>query len=128
MAYLHYAQQMKLRIISLTMIALVSLALAPAPARAASATVKATASDEWTPEIRRIEPGDRIVWKNPTEATHNIVGYGSNWSLDRWLYAGDTFSKRFPAKGTYRYRCSIHSSKQDGPCDGMCGVIRVVRP
>ena len=110
------------------MAGLILLALFAPSANAARAVVKATADNEWSPAIQRIEKGDYIVWKNPNQATHNIVSYGSNWSFERYLYSGDSFTKRFRATGTYKYRCSIHSTKQNGQCDGMCGVIRVVRP
>lgn len=124
----HYAQPAKLRTLLLVTTVLVSmLALLAPKAQAARATVRA-GDEEWTPAVQRIERGDYIVWKNPTQQTHNIVAYGSNWSLDRFLYAGDSFTKRFRSTGTFKYLCSIHGTRQDGVCDGMCGVIRVVRP
>lgn len=123
----HDPQRPKLRVLSSTLAIAAMLVLLASPAQAARASVKATIDNEWSPKTQRIEPGDYIVWKNPTEATHNIVAYGSNWSFDRWLYSGDTFTKRFRAKGVYKYLCSIHATKQDGRCEGMCGVIRAAR-
>ncbi len=102
-------------------------AIFPAGAQAAQAPVKATENNEWAPEIRRIEPGDRVVWKNPTSAFHNVKAYGTNWSKYADLEPGQTTSKRFLKKGLYRYICTIHGYKQDGRCVGMCGAVRVRR-
>lgn len=105
-----------------------AFALMPGGAQGAQAPIKATMNNEWTPEIRKIEPGDRIVWKNPTDTPHNVTAYGSNWSKSTRLEAGETTSKIFRTKGLYKYMCTIHAFKEDGKCFGsMCGAVRVRR-
>ena len=105
--------------------------LLAAGASAASYTVKAArASGDWAwqPKSKAIIRGDKIVWKNPTSATHDITAYGSNWNKFTVLDPGDTTSKRFWQTGTYKYRCRLHSARPPGePCSGMCGSITVRR-
>lgn len=100
------------------------------PSAAASFTIKATENDRWQPDRKRIEKGDRIVWKNPAadNRPHDVTAYGGNWDKYAFLEPGETTSKRFRKVGRYKYRCSIHSTLDNGECNGMCGVIRVVRP
>jgi plastocyanin len=105
--------------------------LLAAGASAASYTVKAARGSGdwvWQPRSKAIIRGDKIVWKNPTNATHDITAYGSNWNKFAVLDPGDTTSKRFWQTGTYKYRCRLHSARPSGePCSGMCGSITVRR-
>jgi len=76
-------------------------------ASAASFTVKAArASGDWVwqPRSKAIVRGDKIVWKNPTNATHDVTAYGSNWNKFAVLDPGDSTTKRFWQTGTYKYR------------------------
>ena len=102
-----------------------------AGASAASYTVKAARGSGdwfWKPRSKAIVRGDKIVWKNPTNQTHDMTAYGSNWNKRAVLDPGDTTSKRFWQTGTYKYRCIVHSTKFPGePCNGMCGSIKVRR-
>jgi hypothetical protein len=72
-----------------------------------------------------IDPGDYIRWRNPTTQTHNVRAYGGNWSYSRTLEAGESARRQFNNSGTYKYRCTIHSSLVNGRCSGQCGVVHV---
>ena len=89
--------------------------------------VKATLGNDWTPDFRHITRGDRIVWKNPArhDRAHDVKAYGGNWRKYEFLSPGERTSKRFRRNGTYRYRCTLHSTVNNGNCNGMCGVIHV---
>ena len=89
--------------------------------------VKTTDNNRWNPDFRHITRGDRIVWKNPESRnrTHDVKAYGNNWNKYEVLSPGEATRKRFRRNGTYKYRCTIHSSLNNGDCNGMCGVIHV---
>lgn len=91
--------------------------------------VKATANDTWNADYNHITPGTRVVWKNPERHNmpHDLTAYGRNWDKRVYLRPGDQTAKRFRSTGTYKYRCRLHSQLADGQCDGMCGVIHVMR-
>jgi len=72
-----------------------------------------------------IDPGDWIRWRNPTSRVHNVVAYGGNWSYSRRLDPGENARRQFNSSGTFKYRCTIHSSLNDGLCSGQCGIIHV---
>jgi plastocyanin len=96
-------------------------------AQADSFRVKTTNNRRWNPDFRHINPGDRIVWKNPArhDKVHNIKAYGNNWNKFETLSPGEATRKRFHNTGTYKYRCTLHSNRNDGNCNGMCGIIHV---
>jgi len=89
--------------------------------------VRATSSNTWKPKHTYIGKGDRVVWRNPTSRKHNIRAYGGNWSFSRTVPSGERRAKRFRKTGTFRYRCSLHSTLSSGRCSGMCGVVHVFR-
>ncbi len=80
----------------------------------------------WSKDFVSINKGDKVVWRNPSDGAHNVTAYGGNWSKSTVLAPGDTTSKRFRKKGTYKYYCSFHGSVENGQCSGMCGRIRVL--
>jgi plastocyanin len=92
--------------------------------------VKATDNNRWNPDFRHITRGDRIKWVNPQGSgrTHNVRSYGSNWNKSETLSPGESTRKRFRNNGTYKYRCSLHSTLINGNCNGMCGEIHVQGP
>lgn len=103
-----------------------------APSPAETSRVKASGSAgsyRWQPDVRTITKGDRIVWKNPTSATHTVTAYRGNWSKNSTVASGARTSFKFTRAGTYLYRCvqSGHSSLSNGECTGMCGKVRVTR-
>ena len=91
-----------------------------------TSTVKATASDTWKKVHTYIGKGDSVRWKNPDTETHDLTAYGGGWKVNEQLAPGDTFKKRFRKKGTFRYRCVIHSGIVGGACKGMCGFVHVL--
>ena len=113
-------------------IAIVSILAFAAPSMGARARVKATgdspANFRWDPATRHISRGDKVVWRNPTGASHTVTAYSSNWEKSSTVASGDTTSKIFRRKGAYKYRCTRagHSSVSGGRCTGMCGVVHVM--
>ena len=89
-------------------------------------TVKATSSDAWKKVHTYIGKGDKVVWKNPDSETHDLNAYGGGWRMSEELSPGESVKKRFKKKGTFRYRCVIHSGIVGGACDGMCGFVHVL--
>ena len=87
--------------------------------------VRATDNNRWNPDFKHISRGDRIAWKNVDSTVHNIKAYSNNWNKYETLSPGEVTRKRFRNNGTYKYRCTIHSSLNNGDCNGMCGVIHV---
>jgi plastocyanin len=82
----------------------------------------------WDPDFRHITKGNRIVWKNTTNATHRVVAYKGPWSKESEIGPGETTAKRFRRTGSYKFRCTVpgHSTlASDGTCTGMCGTIHV---
>lgn len=89
--------------------------------------VKARANDTWRKVHTYIGKGDRVVWKNRDSKLHDVTAYGKGWKVKRQLEPGDRFKKRFKKRGTFRYRCTIHSGIVGGKCQGMCGFVHVLR-
>lgn len=113
-------------------IAIVSVLAFAAPSMGARSRVKATgdspANFRWDPATGHISKGDKVVWRNPTGATHTVTAYSSNWEKNSTVASGDTTSKIFRRNGAYKYRCTRpgHSSVSGGRCTGMCGVVHVM--
>jgi plastocyanin len=108
-----------------------SITLGAVPSMSAPTIIKANSlSNTWDPDTSRVVKGKRVVWKNPANFSteHNVRSYGANWTLKKQvLKPGESFGKRFKKRGTFRYRCTRHSSKQNGVWTGMVGRIRVTR-
>ena len=104
---------------------LLTLALA-APAPAAIQRVKAVDGDKFKPVHKYIGKGDTVVWKNRDNTMHDVSAYGGGWSYSAQLQPGQRTKKRFKKRGTFRYRCNIHSGIVDNQCQGMCGFVHVV--
>jgi plastocyanin len=80
----------------------------------------------WQPKTRTIDKGERIVWKNPTSASHTVTAYGNGWSKDTTIDAGDKTGFKFRKSGKFLFRCKFHSTLDDnGNCSGMCGSVKV---
>ena len=112
------------------LIAASSIALGAGASSGAPVTVSATLLQKWSPSSTTVHKGTRVVWKNPANfgTEHNVRSYGANWTLKKQvLEPGESFGKRFRKRGTFRYRCTIHSSKTAGGFSGMVGKIRVIR-
>src|SRR2546423_6053292 len=65
---------------------------APAGARlhAATKTVKAveTSTYAWAPTKATIKVGDKVTWKNATDAPHTVTSTTSSWKFDKQLPSG----------------------------------------
>jgi plastocyanin len=118
------------RVLRLLVVGAIGIGLLLTPAALADTRrVKATANDKWDPDFRHITKGDRIVWKNPArhDQVHNVKAYSNNWNKFETLSPGESTRKRFRRRGTYKYRCTLHSDLDNGQCSGMCGIIHVTR-
>lgn len=93
-----------------------------APKRATK-TVKGIVS-HWSPTTVRISTGDTIKWK-AVSGTHTVTAYGNNWTFNHGLATGQVEDRRFAHAGTFRFRCTIHSTLTNGQCSGMCGKVVV---
>ena len=120
---------MTLRRAALSLLTLALVALAT-PAPADTFRVKAAGDPgtyHWQPDFRHINKGDKIVWKNPTGATHTVTAYKGPWSKKASIGPGERTSFRFRKSALYKYRCMTpgHSTLTNGECNGMCGEIHV---
>jgi plastocyanin len=93
-----------------------------APTRATK-TVKAIVS-HWSPTTVRISTGDTIKWR-AVSGSHTVTAYGGNWAFNQQLSTGDIRHRIFRRAGTFRFRCTIHSTLANGQCSGMCGKVVV---
>jgi plastocyanin len=93
-----------------------------APTRATK-TVKAIVT-HWSPTTVRISKGDTIKWK-AVSGTHTVTAYGNNWTFNHNLATGQVEDRTFRHAGTFRFRCSFHSTLTNGHCTGMCGKVVV---
>jgi plastocyanin len=92
------------------------------PARATK-TVRAIVS-HWSPTTVRISTGDVIKWRG-VSGTHTVTAYSSNWSFNKDLSTGDVEDRTFRRAGTFKFRCTFHSTLTNGHCSGMCGKVVV---
>ena len=88
------------------------------------------------PKTLVVNAGDKVVWKNTSEVTHNVVADPSKalYRVDvklpsgvrpfgsEYLQSGQFFSRVFDAPGIYRYVCTLHEAS------GMKGIIIVKAP
>ena len=89
----------------------------------ATKTVKAIVT-HWSPTTVRISTGDTIKWK-AVSGTHTVTAYGKNWTFNHGLATGQVEDRRFSHAGTFKFRCTIHSTLTNGVCSGMCGKVVV---
>ncbi|MGH2755490.1 MAG: cupredoxin domain-containing protein [Actinomycetota bacterium] len=101
------------------------VASAPAPVSGATTRVRATDNRSWSPKTKRVVKGTRVVWRNSTGQSHNVVSYRGRWNKSSSLPDGSKTSFKFRKRGNFRYRCTIHSRLDDGKCEGMCGKVKV---
>ena len=124
---------MTFRRVLVSVLALIALMAVATPTPAASFRVKASGSSpgnfKWQPDFKHITKGDKIVWKNPTGATHTVTAYSGDWNKNSSVSSEARTSFKFTKKGTFLYRCTQpgHSSVSGGECNGMCGEIHVTR-
>lgn len=90
---------------------------------AAAVTIRGSGT-RWRPARVDIDRGDRVRWR-AVSGNHTVRAYGGNWTFRERLDQGETVSRRFRQRGTYRFYCSIHGNVSGGTCSGMCGRVRV---
>ena len=87
------------------------------------------------PATITVSVGQRVVWKNSSQAVHNVVDDASKALSvadvklpasvrpfdSGYLQPGQTYSRVFTVPGIYRYVCTLHEG------NGMKGVV-IVRP
>jgi plastocyanin len=93
-------------------------------AGAATSRVKAK-GEKWKPLHTYIARNDKVKWTNPTNKVHDLKAYGGGWSFKRILDPGESATRRFKQRGTFKFRCVRHSGIVNGQCQGMCGLIHV---
>jgi plastocyanin len=93
-----------------------------APARA-TRTVKGIVT-HWSPSTVAISTGDTIRWKSVV-GTHSVTAYGGHWTFNHDMLAGQSVHRIFRRAGTFRFRCTFHSTLTNGGCSGMCGKVVV---
>ena len=106
------------------------LALALAPPLQAAVVVKAVASDAnpygyaFRPKTLPVGVGTKVTWK-AVAGFHNVTATSKNWAKSSSFSIGSPTSYTFKKAGTFRYRCTIHSSLASGTCAGQCGKVLV---
>jgi plastocyanin len=103
--------------------AVAGLALGPAIPAHAAVTIRAKCNF-YDPKSVSIHKGTRVVWRGACK-THTVTAYGGNWSKNVTISKGETTGKTFKKTGTFKFRCTFHSSLSNGVCSGMCGKVRV---
>jgi plastocyanin len=111
------------RSILLLVVAVLGVGLSAVPAEAAPVVVRGHAVT-WSPANVTIARGGVVRWR-AVHLDHNVYAYGANWSFGVSIPEGSAARHRFPRRGTYRFRCTLHSSLLNGVCSGMCGSVRV---
>ena len=81
-------------------------------------------SRSWSPSTVRIATGDVVKWK-AVVGTHTVTAYGGAWHLNESLNPGIPVTRRFAKAGTYKFRCTFHSTLSGATCSGMCGKVTV---
>ena len=79
---------------------------------------------KWMPKITTVAKGTKVTWKAVSNK-HTVTSTSSNWSKNTTINQGQTTSFTFKSAGTYRFRCTLHSTVSGGTCSGMCGKIVV---
>ena len=81
-------------------------------------------SPHWSPNVVRIARGSTIKWV-AVSRRHFVLAYGGHWVYSHALPQGSSVSRRFMTRGTFLFRCRIHSTMVNGHCQGMCGKVIV---
>jgi plastocyanin/nitrous oxidase accessory protein NosD len=106
-------------LLGLTLAALIALAVA---AHAGTKHVGARDND-FLPQEIRIDPGDRVVWKNSGFREHTVTADDRTYDSGR-MDSGDEFAHTYRKTGYYFYHCKLHGAARSG----MWGVVVVGNP
>jgi plastocyanin len=114
------------RLVGLVAAALLVVIGLPGTSGAVTQTVSIR-DNTYNPKEVRIDPGDRVIWRNNGATTHSVTSETprSKGGFDSGeMKTGDTFSHQFSEEGYYFYYCKFHGS----PRAGMWGVVIVGDP
>jgi len=103
--------------------ALLLVAVLGSPAHARPVLVRGIGT-RWSPSSVTVERRGVVKWRGVSKF-HDVIAYGGNWTFHEALPVGVTAQKRFPRTGTFRFRCTYHSTLIGATCTGMCGRVRV---
>ncbi|WP_293387490.1 OmpA family protein [Nevskia sp.] len=93
------------------------IAPSAAPVAAASATAAVSIIDyEYSPKTVTVLAGGTVTWTNNDRVTHTVTFSGEDIKIKQ----GESFTKSYPAAGTFEYKCGIHPT--------MFGTVVVVAP
>jgi plastocyanin len=108
-------------------VAVVAVLMVVVLAVVALAATKRVRADgrRWKPKIADISRGDSVRWRNPTNRPHDVTAWGGGWSFSAVLSPGESVTRQFDSRGTFKYRCVRHSAIVDGRCRDMCGKVVV---
>jgi plastocyanin len=81
-------------------------------------------AQRWSPASVSVSRGTVVKWRGVSKY-HDVLAYGGNWTYSKALPVGVVVKKRFRAAGTFRFRCTYHSTLIGTSCTGMCGSVRV---
>jgi plastocyanin len=81
-------------------------------------------AQRWSPATATVSRGTVVKWRGVSKF-HDVLAYGGNWNYNKSLPVGATVKKRFRGAGTFRFRCTFHSTLIGTSCTGMCGSVRV---
>lgn len=88
---------------------------AAAPVAAASAVATVSIVDyDYSPKTIDVKAGGTVTWTNKDGVTHTVTFADE----DIKIKSGETFTKTYPAAGTFEYKCGIHPT--------MFGTVVVV--
>jgi plastocyanin len=116
------------RVVMSVAVLLVTVLVLGSVASAATFRVRGKLTDSgyrWRPKTLSVPSGSRVVWKI-VEGTHNVTSISNNWNKNSGnIGSGGSTAFTFNGGGTYRYRCTLHSTLSSGKCNGMCGKVVV---
>lgn len=87
-----------------TLAAAGALAAGATPSLAAKKSVKVD-DDFFSAKVVTIKKGDTVIWRWVGDNPHNVKGKG----FDSGVKTSGTFRRTFRKRGSFSYRCTIHS-------------------
>jgi len=87
--------------------ALAALLLAAALAAGPANTVAVAIKGGFDPASVDIHPGDTMQWTNHDDRDHDVLAADGSFDSGN-LKSGQSWSRTFPAAGSYPYSCALH--------------------
>jgi plastocyanin len=107
---------MRKRWLTVVVGSMAAVVLTAPPSLGATAVVRAR-DNVFRPRSIFIDRGDTVKWVNRGENPHTTTSVAGLWN--RSIAPGESASRRFRRRGTFRYVCTIHESA------GMVGKVVV---